>query len=150
MVMADSLALTDEFSLWIYDSAHIQLTDNVNQTRTAQANGLGSRLTHYFVSGLHRLFIYGAGLNGTVCGTHSAADITALEGWSGRTSTAHHEVRISEHQLSIGTQINEQRELRTIPDHADQRTCRDVSAHITSDIRSNNNMGIWINVNSNI
>ena len=81
---------------------------------------------------------------------HSARDARALKCRAGRACTAHHKVRISKYKFSVGTKVYEQREFWSVPDHAHQSTCSDISAHIASDIRSNDDVSVFINFNVHI
>ena len=150
MIVADSLALADKFTLRIDDSSHKEFTDHINDTGTAKSHRFGSRVTYNFIRRLHGLFVNGTCLNGAVCGTHTAADVSTLKGRTCGTCTAHHEIGITEHQLSVGTKVDKQRKFRSVPDHTYQCTGSDISTYIASDIRSHDNMCIRIDLNSHI
>ena len=150
VIVTDSLALADEFTLRIDDSCHKEFTDHINDTGTTKSYRLGSRIPYNLVCRLHGLFINGTCLNGTISGTHTAADVSTLKSRTCGTCTAHHEIGITEYQLSVSTKVNKQRELRSVPDHTYQCTCSDISTYIASDIRRHDNMCVRVDLNSHI
>ena len=85
-------AFSDKFSFWIDDLAAEQLTDNINDTGTADTNRFCAFIANDRQLRLHRFCIYRTCLDRTVGRSHTAADISALKGWSCRTCTAEHKV----------------------------------------------------------
>ena len=149
-VMTHSLALSDEFSLGADNSAAEQLSDHINDTRSAQTHRLLAFLSHDGEGGFHGLCIDGTCFNGSIRGTHAAADIAALESRSRRAGAAHHKIRIAEDNLPVGTQVDEQIELRFVPDHTDQSSGCDIAAHVASDVGRDHDTGIRMYLNPQI
>ena len=114
-VMADAAILPDEAALGADGAAAEQLRDHVDEAAAAEARGLLPRLPHHVVDGLQSLLVQGDALNGAGGGTHAAADLAALEGGAGRAGAGEHKVPVSQHQLPIGAQINEEDQIVLIP-----------------------------------
>ena len=143
--MADPSAFPDKFSLRINHFRTEQRCNYIDDSGTAKTNRLRSLISDNMVRRFHRLRIDRTFFNRTVGRTHTAADIAALKGRSGRAGTAYHKVRVSKCKLAIGTKVNKKTHLRPVPDHADQRAGSNISAHIASDIRCQNDMGVRMN-----
>src|SRR5699024_8447345 len=142
LVVADSLSFADKFALGIDDAGHEQLTDHINDAGSAQSHRFRTGISHNSIGGFHGVFINGAGFNGSVCGTHAAADVSALESRSRRAGAAHHKVRVTEYKLAVGSQIDEQGEFRSVPDHAHQGARGNIAAYIASDVGRDNDMRV--------
>ena len=143
--MADPFSLTDKFTLRIDHLRAEQRRNHINDTGTAKADRFRSLISDNMVRRFHRLRIDRTFFNRTVGRTHATADIAALKGRSGRAGTAYHKVRVSKCKLAIGTKVNKKTHLRPVPDHADQRAGSNISAHIASDVRCQNDMGVRMN-----
>ena len=150
MIMLHALAFPDKFALGADDAAAEQLRNHVDDTGTAEADGLLSRIADNIKSRLHGLLIDLTCLNRAVGRTHTTADIAALEGRSCGTCTAHHEVGVTEYQLTVGSQVDEQGEMGLVPDHADQSAGSNIAAHIAADIRRDDHMGVRMHVQADV
>src|SRR5699024_5332603 len=145
LFVADSLSFADKFALGIDDSNHEQLTDNINDNGSAQSHTVRTGISHNCIGGFHSVFISAAVFNGYICGTHAAADVSALESRSRRAGAAHHKVRVTEYKLAVGSQIDEQGEFRSVPNHAHQGARGNIAAYIASDVGRDNDMRVLVN-----
>ena len=148
--MAYSLSFADKFALGIDDTGREQLADHINDTGSAQSHRFRAGISHDSIGGFHGVFVNGTGFNGSVCGAHAAADISALESRSRRAGAAHHEVRVAEYKLAVGSQVDEQGKFRSVPDHAHQGTRGNIAAYIASDIGRDNDMCVLVDVDPHI
>ena len=150
LIVANAFSFSYKFSFRVYDATHIELTDDINNPWTTQTNRLRSWFSYNLVSGLHGLFVDSTSLNCSICCPHSTANISTLKCRACWTGTTHHKVRVSKYKLSIRSQIYKKWKLGFIPNHTDQSTGSDISAHITSDIRRYDYMCIRVNRNPHI
>ena len=67
-----------------------------------------------------------------------------------RAGAAHHKVRVTEYELAVGSQINEQREFRSVPDHTHQGARGNIAAYIASDVGRDNDMRVLVDIDSHI
>ena len=91
--------------------------------------------------GLHGVLVDGAGLNGAVGGAHTAGDVAALKGRTGRAGAAHQEIPIAEDDFAVGAQVDEQAHLVPVPDAGGQGTGGDIAAHVGADVGRNQHLG---------
>ena len=149
-IMADTLSLPDKFSLGINDAAAEQFADQIDDARTAYSHRFLSLVSDNGQSGLHGFLVNHAGFNGSVCSPHSAADVSSLKSRARRAGAAHHEFIVTEHQLPVGTQVNEKRHGRSVPDAAGKGARRNIASHVAADIGSHNHPGMGENMDSQI
>ena len=91
---------------------------------------------HNMEGGVHGVLVDYAGLNGPVRGPHAAGDVAAFESRPGGAGARHQEILVAEGDLTIGAQVNEEAELRFVPNQAGKHTGSDVAAHIGADVGS--------------
>ena len=148
--MFDSLSFADKFTLRIDNSADIKFTDHIDDTGTTQTYRFGSRITYDLVGRLHSLFVNGTCFDGSICGTHTTANVTTLKGRTCGTCATHHKIWVSKYKLSVCTKVDKQWKLRSVPDLADHCSGCDIATYIASDIRRHNNMRVFIDINPHI
>ena len=137
LIPANPVALPDELSPGIDNTGAEQLCDNVNNAATADAHALLPRLAHDGQLRLHGIFVNGDRLHRAIGCPHTAGDVAALKGRTGRTGAGHQKVPVAENDLAVGAQIDEQGHFVHVPHPVGQCAGGDVAAYIGADVGGN-------------
>ena len=107
LITTDTVTLTDKHTLGIDDATTEQFRNNINNTGTANTHAFLTGVAYDGQGRLHGIFINGHSFHCAVGSTHTAGNVAALKSRTCRASAGHQKVPVTEHDLAIGTQVDE-------------------------------------------